>query len=63
MGFVFRPEVYDRNREDLRGLAELIIGKQRQGPVGTVKLIFLGGQTKFENPAEDQPAMQELEYE
>jgi replicative DNA helicase len=63
VGFVFRPEVYDRDREDLRGLAELIIGKQRQGPTGTVKLIFLGGQTKFENPAEDQPAMQELESE
>jgi replicative DNA helicase len=53
--------MYDRDREELRGLAELIIGKQRNGPVGTVKLVFLHGQTKFENTAQDQPAMQELE--
>jgi replicative DNA helicase len=61
VGFVYRPEMYDRDREELRGLAELIIGKQRNGPVGTVKLVFLHGQTKFENTAQDQPAMQELE--
>ena len=53
VGFVFRPEVYDREREDLRGLAELIIAKQRNGPVGTVNLVFLHAQTKFENRAED----------
>src|SRR5581483_2635143 len=53
VGFVYRPEVYDRNREDLRGLAELIISKQRNGPVGTVNLVFLHAQTKFENRAED----------
>jgi replicative DNA helicase len=53
VGFVFRPEVYDKNREDLRGLAELIIAKQRNGPVGTVNLVFLHAQTKFENRAED----------
>jgi len=53
VGFVFRPEVYDARREDLRGLAELIIAKQRNGPVGTVNLVFLHAQTKFENRAED----------
>ena len=53
VGFVFRPEVYDKNREALRGLAELIIAKQRNGPVGTVNLVFLHSQTKFENRAED----------
>jgi len=53
VGFVFRPEVYDNRREDLRGLAELIIAKQRNGPVGTVNLVFLHAQTKFENRAED----------
>lgn len=53
VGFVFREEVYNKNREDLRGLAELIIAKQRNGPVGTVNLVFLHAQTKFENRAED----------
>jgi len=53
VGFVFRPEVYNRNDESLRNLAELIIAKQRNGPVGTVNLIFLHEMTKFENRAED----------
>ncbi|HTX34307.1 MAG TPA: replicative DNA helicase [Bryobacteraceae bacterium] len=53
VAFIFREEVYHRDREDLRGLAELIISKQRNGPVGTVNLVFLHSQTKFENRAED----------
>jgi replicative DNA helicase len=53
VGFVFREEVYNRDREDLKGLAELIIAKQRNGPIGTVNLVFLHAQTKFENRAED----------
>jgi replicative DNA helicase len=53
VGFIFREEVYRREREDLRGLAELIIAKQRNGPIGTVNLVFLHAQTKFENRAED----------
>ncbi len=53
VGFIFREEVYNRDREDLNGLAELIIAKQRNGPVGTVNLVFLHAQTKFENRAED----------
>ena len=53
VGFVFREEVYNRDREDLKGLAELFIAKQRNGPVGTVNLVFLHAQTKFENRAED----------
>ena len=53
VGFIFREEVYNRDREDLKGLAELIIAKQRNGPVGTVNLVFLHSQTKFENRAED----------
>jgi replicative DNA helicase len=53
VGFIFREEVYHRDREDLRGLAELIVAKQRNGPVGTVNLVFLHAQTKFENRAED----------
>jgi replicative DNA helicase len=53
VGFIFREEVYHREREDLKGLAELIVAKQRNGPVGTVNLVFLHAQTKFENRAED----------
>src|SRR5271157_1182277 len=53
VGFIYRPEVYHKEREDLRGRAELIVGKQRNGPVGTVNLVFLHAQTKFENRAED----------
>ena len=53
VAFIFREEVYHKDREDLKGLAELIVAKQRNGPVGTVKLVFLHAQTKFENRAED----------
>jgi len=53
VGFIFREEVYHRDREDLRGLSEFIVAKQRNGPVGTVNLVFLHAQTKFENRAED----------
>jgi replicative DNA helicase len=53
VAFIFREEVYNRDREDLKGLAELIVAKQRNGPVGTVNLVFLHAQTKFENRAED----------
>jgi replicative DNA helicase len=51
--FIYREEVYKRDREDLRGLADLIIAKQRNGPIGTVPLRFLGQFTRFENRAED----------
>jgi replicative DNA helicase len=59
VAFIFREEVYQRDREDLRGLAELIVAKQRNGPIGTVKLVFLSAQTKFENSAEDIGQMPE----
>ncbi|GKV90404.1 MULTISPECIES: SPI-7-type island replicative DNA helicase [Pectobacterium] len=44
--FIHREEVYDSNTSD-KGLAEIIIGKQRQGPVGTVKLAFDAQYTRF----------------
>ncbi len=59
VGFIFREEVYKKDHEDLRGLAELIIAKQRNGPVGTVNLVFLHAQTKFENRAEDTGELEE----
>lgn len=52
--FVFREEFYKRDDESLKGLAEIIIGKQRNGPVGTAKLAWLGEYTRFENLAEDE---------
>lgn len=46
--FIYRDEVYEKETKD-KGMAEIIIGKQRQGPLGTAKLAFLGQHTKFEN--------------
>ena len=46
--FVYRDEVYREDSPD-KGIAEIIIGKQRNGPIGMVKLTFLGEYTKFEN--------------
>jgi len=51
--FIFREEVYKRDREDLHGMAELLVSKQRNGPTGKVDLVFLHSLTKFENRAED----------
>ena len=46
--FIYRDEVYNEESPDA-GTAEVIIGKQRNGPVGTVRLTFLGHYTRFEN--------------
>jgi len=48
--FIYRHEVYEPETEQ-KGLAEIIIGKQRNGPIGTVRLAFLGEFTRFENYA------------
>ena len=50
--FIYRPELGKREEEvpeEERNLAEIIIGKQRNGPIGTVKLVFLKNQLRFEN--------------
>jgi len=63
--FIYRPEIYgilqDRKGNPLQGLAEIIIGKQRNGPTGSVKLAFIDEYAKFENPAfiEEEPAIEE----
>lgn len=53
--FVYRDEVYHPDTEH-KGVAEIIIGKQRNGPIGTVRLAFLGQFTRFENLAPNQYA-------
>ena len=49
VAFIHREEYYDRENEDIKGQAEIIIAKQRNGPTGTVKLAYLSDYTRFEN--------------
>jgi replicative DNA helicase len=53
VAFIFREEVYKQDREDLRGKAELMLAKQRNGPTGKIDLVFLHKLTKFENRVAD----------
>ena len=54
--FIYRPEVYEKEetRPEDQGVAEIIIGKQRNGPIGSVRLSFLNQYTRFENYAGPQ---------
>jgi replicative DNA helicase len=51
--FIYRDEVYFPEKIESRGIAEVIIGKQRNGPIGKVELTFLGEHTRFENRARE----------
>ncbi len=51
--FIHREEYYDRENEDLKGKAEIIIAKQRNGPTGSVQLAYLADFTRFENLQRD----------
>jgi replicative DNA helicase len=54
VAFIYRDEVYNKDENNPnRGKAEIIISKQRNGPIGTVNLAFLHAYTKFENLAEE----------
>jgi replicative DNA helicase len=46
--FIYRDEVYNPDSPD-KGTAEIIIGKQRNGPIGTVRVTFMGQYTRFDN--------------
>jgi replicative DNA helicase len=46
--FIYRDEVYNPDSSD-KGTSEIIIGKQRNGPIGTIRLTFIGEHTRFEN--------------
>ena len=52
---IYRDEVYNPESPD-KGTAEIIIGKQRNGPIGKVRLAFIGNLTKFENLARNDYA-------
>jgi replicative DNA helicase len=53
VAFIHREEYYDRENEDVKGKAEIIIAKQRNGPTGSIELAYLADFTRFENLAQD----------
>jgi replicative DNA helicase len=57
--FIFREEVYKQDDPDLQGRAEIIIGKQRNGPIGRINLAFLKNCTRFETLVEGGLAPEE----
>jgi replicative DNA helicase len=55
VAFIYRDEVYNRDESNPnKGIAEILLKKQRNGPTGDIKLTFLSSYTRFENLAEDK---------
>ena len=63
--FVYRREYYFQNEEEAKGKAEIIIGKQRNGPVGTVQLFFHREFTRFEGLSgrSDEPSAHDTDVD
>lgn len=59
VAFIYREEFYKPDREDLRGHAELLLQKQRNGPTGKIELVWVNSSMRFENRAEDRAEDQE----
>jgi replicative DNA helicase len=59
IAFLYRPIVYDKSAEERA--AEVIVAKQRNGPIGNVPLTFMSEYTRFENRAEDEVSFGEAE--
>jgi replicative DNA helicase len=54
--FIYRDEVYNKAENNPnKGIAEVIVGKQRNGPTGVIRLTFLGEYTMFENYTDREP--------
>ena len=60
IAFIYRDEVYNDHSPD-QGTAEIIIGKQRNGPIGKVRLTFLGEYVRFENHTQEVFNAQQVE--
>jgi len=57
--FIFREEIYKQDDPDLQGKAEIIISKQRNGPIGRINLAFIKNCTRFETMVEGGLAPEE----
>ncbi len=58
--FIYRAEVYEKNVPKLKGKAQIVIGKQRNGPVGSVYLNYVNTRSKFSDPLPDQMDMEHM---
>ena len=57
--FIYRDEYYTKEKSEEKGIAQVIIGKQRNGPLGTVKLVWLQEYTRFMNMDHSQRNLQD----
>lgn len=61
VAFIHRGEYYEPKNEDLKGKAEIIVAKQRQGPTGSVDLAYIAAYTRFDNLAQNYSATGSLD--